>query len=113
MQSSRQPCAMRVLLVLVVAAIALAQAADNQATIDFYVEIDNAKAEFDAATLAANLPNGSSVLALSSVDADIVLTTPSKCSAGYYCVAGQSPTPCPQGLSVALWICGLLAICMK
>ena len=104
---------MRVLFVLVVAAFALAQAADNQATIDFYVEIYNAKAEFNAATLAANLPNGSSVLALSSVDADIVLTTPSKCSAGYYCVAGQSPTPCPQGLSVALWTCGLLAICMK
>jgi hypothetical protein len=91
---------MRVLLVLVVAAIALAQAADNQATIDFYVEIKDANTEFDAAALAAKLPNGSSVLALSSVDADIVLATPSKCSAGYYCVAGQSPTPCPQGVAL-------------
>ena len=80
---------------------ALVMAASGQSsssgTVSYYLQVNDAPFALDQAALANSMPNGTSIQTFSSGDADIFLATPSVCSAGYYCPAGNIPQACPLG----------------
>ena len=58
------------------------QQQSDSGTVSFYVQLDNVPYVFDNNLFNSAVPNGSSVLAYNSGNADIFLEMPSKCKAG-------------------------------